>query len=110
MKCHGRVVLSSSRNSVSGRIDAATIAFSTEPASVGTRRICATCDLAVGVKSSAAMTATIWCPSANQAQAGYEKRSASKKANRTILVFIKPKTLDAQRHDSSSFGTPFLED
>jgi len=29
MKCHGRVILSSSRNSVSGRIDAGTLAFST---------------------------------------------------------------------------------
>ena len=72
------VDLSSSRNSVSGRIDAAAIAFSTEPASAGTPRICATCDLAVGVRSSAAMTATISCPSANQAHAGRESSNNPK--------------------------------
>jgi hypothetical protein len=35
------------------------LAFSTEPASAGTPRICATWDLAVGVRSSAAMIAAI---------------------------------------------------
>jgi hypothetical protein len=39
MKCHDAVVLSSSRNSVSGRIDAAAIAFSIERVSAGRFRI-----------------------------------------------------------------------
>jgi hypothetical protein len=47
---------------VCGRIDAAAIAFSTAAVSSGTARICATCDPAVGVKSSAAMMPTISSP------------------------------------------------
>src|SRR5438132_4216257 len=43
MKCHDAVYLSSLQNSVSGRIEAAAIAFSTESVCAGTPRICATC-------------------------------------------------------------------
>jgi len=74
---------------VSGLIDAAAIAFSTEPASSGTPRICATRDLAVDVRSAAAMTATISWPSANHAPAGYEDRSATKMPSKRIGVFLR---------------------
>ena len=56
------------------------IAFSTERVSSGTPRICATCDLAVGVRSSAAITATISWPSLDQAHAG---RANNKAPNRS---------------------------
>jgi hypothetical protein len=69
MKCQNAVALSFSRSSVSGRIDAAVIAFSIERVSAGTFRICAACDLTFGVRASSAMTATISWPSANQAHA-----------------------------------------
>ena len=85
--------MSSSRNSVSGRIEAAAIAFSTEFVSAGPPRIFATCNFAAGVRSSAAITATISWPSANQAQAGWANSIAPKTVNRKVLDLFQPSTL-----------------
>ena len=67
IKCQGLVEGSFSRNSESGRMEAASIA--TAILFVGTPRILATWLCAAGVRLSAAITAAISCPSSPQAHA-----------------------------------------
>src|SRR5271156_7234251 len=78
MKCQGLVAGYSSRNSVSGRIEAASIADAIALLLGVTPRMVATWPAAAGVRLSAAMTATILCPSVPHAQAEAEQsRTAS---------------------------------
>src|SRR5882672_9208263 len=69
MKCQGAVLLSFSRNLESGMVEAVSIAFAIALLSADTPRIFATWLCAAGVRLSAAMTATILCPSYPQAHA-----------------------------------------
>src|ERR1017187_505214 len=83
MKCHGLVKGSSSRNSKSGRIEAASIAVAIALLSADTPRMSATWLAAAGVRLSAAMIATILCPSNPQAHADTGQRRT---ANTTLAM------------------------
>src|SRR6202022_3887236 len=78
MKCHGAVALSSSRNLESGMVEAVYIAFAIAVLSAGTPRIYATWPCAAGVRLSAAITATILCPSNPQAHADTGKTTTAR--------------------------------
>ena len=88
MKCQGAVDLSSSRNSLSGRIRAASIAVAIAHLSADTPRMFATWLAAAGVRLSAAMTATILCPSGPHAHAdtGQSRSAKTRFAIRTRRV------------------------
>src|SRR6266849_3264565 len=94
MKCQGAVALSSSRNLESGMVEAVSIAFAIALLSADTTKMLATWLRAAGVRLSAAMTATILCPSYPHAHAD-TGRSAT--ANTTLAMQIADERDDRDR-------------